>query len=99
MTWSSPLQPRGPALDNVGFHKNECAADLVRQRGPWLLFLPPYSPDLNPIEMASSKPKSLPRKKAARTFDDISTAVSDICDLFDPHQWRNFFKAAGYKGD
>ncbi|MFC3323652.1 transposase [Mesorhizobium cantuariense] len=42
-------------LDNVGFHKNERAAQLVRQRGAWLLFLPPYSPDLNPIEMAYSK--------------------------------------------
>ncbi|APH70213.1 IS630 family transposase [Aquibium oceanicum] len=85
-------------LDNVGFHKNERAADPVRQRGAWLLFLPPYSPDLNPIEMAFSKLKALLRKKAARTFDGISTAVGDICDLFDPQQCRNFFKAAGYEG-
>lgn len=69
---------------NVGFHKSQRAAELVRQRGAWLLFLPPYSPDLNPIEMAFSKLKALLRKKAARTFDAISTAISDICDLFDP---------------
>jgi transposase len=86
-------------LDNVGFHKNERAAKLVRQRGAWLLFLPPYSPDLNPIEMAFSKLKALLRKKAARTFDAISTAVGDICDLFDPQQCRNFFSAAGYEAD
>lgn len=86
-------------LDNVGFHKNERAAELVRKCGAWLLFLPPYSPDLNPIEMAFSKLKALLRKKAARTFDAIATALGDICDLFDPLQCRNFFKAAGYEAD
>jgi transposase len=86
-------------LDNVGFHKSERAAKLVRQRGAWLLFLPPYSPDLNPIEMAYSKLKALLRKKAARTFDALANALADICDLFDPTQCRNFFKAAGYEAD
>lgn len=66
-------------LDNVGFHKNERAAQLVRQRGAWLLFLPPYSPDLNPIEMAYSKLKARLRKKAARTFDALCQALGDIC--------------------
>src|SRR5262245_5787303 len=86
-------------LDNVGFHKSERAAEFVRQRGAWLLFLPPYSPDLNPIEMAFSKLKALLRKKAARTFDAISDALGEICNLFDPTQCRNFFKAAGYEAD
>lgn len=86
-------------LDNVGFHKSERAAELVRQRGAWLLFLPPYSPDLNPIEMAFSKLKALLRKKAARTFDALCQALSDICHLFDPAQCQNFFKAAGYEAD
>ena len=86
-------------LDNVGFHKSERAAELVRQRGAWLLFLPPYSPDLNPIEMAFSKLKALLRKKAARTFDALCQAIGDICNLFDPTQCRNFFKAAGYEAD
>lgn len=86
-------------LDNVGFHKNERAADLVRKRGAWFLFLPAYSPDLNPIEMAFSKLKALLRKKAARSFDAIATAIGNICDLFDPSQCRSFFKAAGYEAD
>lgn len=86
-------------LDNVGFHKSERAAELVRRRGAWFLFLPPYSPDLNPIEMAFSKLKALLRKKAARTFNAISDALGDICDLFDPTQCRNFFKAAGYEAN
>ncbi|WP_145722608.1 transposase [Mesorhizobium tianshanense] len=54
-------------LDNVGFHKGERAAELVPRRGAWLLFLPPCSPDLAPIEMAFLKLKALLRKKAART--------------------------------
>ena len=86
-------------LDNVGFHKSERADELVRRCGAWLLFLPPYSPDLNPIEMAFSKLKALLRKKAARTFEALCDALNDICDLFDPAQCRNFFSAAGYEAD
>jgi len=86
-------------LDNVSFHKSERAAQLVRQRGAWLLFLPPYSPDLNPIEMAYSKLKARLRKKAARTFDALCEALGDICHLFEPTECRNFFKAAGYEAN
>jgi transposase len=86
-------------LDNVGFHKSERAAELVRQRGAWMLFLPPYSPDLNPIEMAFSKLKALLRKKAARTYEALCQALGGICSLFDPTQCRNFFKAAGYEAN
>jgi len=86
-------------LDNVAFHKSQRAAELVRQRGAWLLPLPPYSPDLNPIEMAFSKLKALLRKRAARSFDAICDALKDICALFDPEQCRNFFKAAGYEAN
>ena len=53
-------------LDNVGFHKSERAEQLVKAKGAWLLFLPPYSPDLNPIEMAFAKLKAALRKAAAR---------------------------------
>ncbi len=70
-------------LDNVGFHESERAAELVRQRGPWLLFLPPYSRDLNPIEMALSKLEALMHKSAARAFDALCDALCDICGLFD----------------
>ena len=86
-------------LDNVAFHKSGRVEELVRQRGAWLLFLPPYSPDLNPIEMAFSKLKALLRKRAARTFDAITTALGEICDLFSIAECRNFFKAAGYEAD
>lgn len=86
-------------LDNVAFHKSETAEALVRARGAWMLFLPPYSPDLNPIEMAFSKLKHLLRKAAARSFDTICDAAGEICDLFTPNECRNFFQAAGYEAN
>ncbi|MCZ4291909.1 transposase [Hoeflea alexandrii] len=66
-------------------------------KGAWLLFLPPYSPDLNPIEMAFSKLKALLRKHAARSFDAISMALGEIVSLSSVAECRNFFKAAGYE--
>lgn len=86
-------------LDNVGFHKSEKAKQLVKAKGAWLLFLPPYSPDLNPIEMAFSKLKALLRKRAARSFDAIAQALGDIIGLFSVTECRNFFHAAGYEAE
>ena len=65
--------------------------------GAWFLFLPPYSPDLNPIEMAFAKLKALIRKAAARTCDQLWKAVGQVCDLFTEEECYNFFKAAGYE--
>ncbi len=84
-------------LDNLSSHKNPGAAVALRSVGAWFLFLPPYSPDLNPIEMAFSKLKSLIRKAAARTYDQLWAVVGQVCDLFDPDECRNYFKAAGYE--
>jgi transposase len=86
-------------LDNVGFHKSERVEQLVKAKGAWLLFLPAYSPDLNPIEMAFSKLKTLLRKRAARSFDAISDALGEIVRLFSVTDCRNFFKAAGYEAE
>ena len=83
-------------LDNLSAHKSPRAEQLVRAKGAWLLFLPPYSPDLNPIEMAFSKLKAHLRKAAARTIDDLWKAVGKICDLFSPQEWRNYFREARY---
>lgn len=84
-------------LDNVAFHKSAKARELVKARNAWMLFLPAYSPDLNPIELAFSKLKTLLRKKAARSFDAICEAAGEICDLYTPAECRNYFKAAGYE--
>ncbi|MGQ3215792.1 IS630 family transposase [Shinella sp.] len=86
-------------LDNVAFHKSERAEQLIKAKGAWLLFLPPYSPGLNPIEMAFSKLKTLLRKRAARSFDAITLALGEICDRFAVSECRNYFKAAGYETD
>jgi len=86
-------------LDNVAFHKSKRAEQLIMARQAWLLFLPPYSPNLNPIELAYSKLKTLLRKHAARNFEAICEALGDICQLYTPAECRNFFKAAGYEAE
>lgn len=86
-------------LDNVGFHKSERAEQLVKAKSAWLLFLPPYSPDLNPIEMAFSKLKALLRKQAARSFYTITKALGDLIGICSVTECLNFFKAAGYAAE
>lgn len=83
-------------MDNLSSHKSGRAERLIHDRGAWLLFLPPYSPDLNPIEMAFSKLKAHLRATAARTIDHLWKAIGDICRLYSPEECSNYFKAAGY---
>jgi transposase len=82
--------------DNLSSHKSGDAIALLRAKGCDLIFLPPYSPDLNPIEMAFSKLKALIRKAAARTYEALWRKVGTVCDLFQPQECRNYFTAAGY---
>ncbi|MCY4190281.1 MAG: IS630 family transposase [Rhodospirillaceae bacterium] len=84
-------------LDNLPVHKSPKSQALLKEQGSWFLFLPRYSPDLNPIEMAFAKLKALIRKAAARTYDDLWQAVGHVCDLFTDEECFNFFKAAGYE--
>lgn len=86
-------------LDNLSSHKSEKAKAILKQRGAWFLFLPPYSPDLNPIEMAFAKLKAHLRRLSARTIDDLWKAVGSICDLYSPDECWNYFHAAGYAPD
>ena len=86
-------------LDNLSAHKSPASQALLKAQGNWLLFLPPYSPDLNPIEMAFSKLKAHLRRLKARTLKELWRAVGDICGLFDPTECWNYFKAAGYAHD
>ena len=83
-------------LDNLSSHKSPRAAETLRARGAWFLFLPAYSPDLNPIEMAFSKLKAHLRRIGARTIDDLWRAVGSICDLYDEQECWNYFIAMGY---
>ena len=83
-------------LDNLAAHKSDRAENIIKAKGAWMLFLPPYSPDLNPIEMAFSKLKAWLRKSAARTIDDLWRTIGNICSLFTAEECSNYFIAAGY---
>ena len=85
--------------DNLSSHKSAFAQDVLRSQSSWLLFPPPYSPDLNPIEMAYSKLKAHLRRRKARTFDALFQSVAQTCDLFPQEEGRNLFIAAGYAAD
>ncbi len=86
-------------LDNLSVHKSRKAAQTLRDIGCWFLPLPPYGPDLNPIEIAFAKLKALLRKAAARTYQDLWQAVGKVCDLFTEDECLNYVIAAGYEPD
>ena len=65
-------------LDNLATHRNKEAAKVLREHGCWFLYLPPYSPDLNPIEMAFSKLKAHLRRISARSFTDVFDAIAQV---------------------
>jgi transposase len=71
-------------MDNLAAHKSKAAEKAIKARGAWILFLPPYSPDLNPIEMAFAKLKAHLRARAVRTIDALWQEIGHICDLFAP---------------
>lgn len=83
-------------MDNLPAHKISGVREAIEKAGAGLLFLPPYSPDFNPIEMAFSKLKALLRKAAARTIDELWSVVADCLTAFTPDECRNYFEAAGY---
>src|SRR5215213_4224182 len=83
-------------LDNLRSHKVAGIAEAIAARQARLIYLPPYSPDLNPIEQAFAKYKALLRKAAERTVESLWQAIGRIADLFSPAECRNFFNNAGY---
>ena len=83
-------------MDNLSSHKGSRVRELIEAAGASLLYLPPYSPDFNPIENAFAKLKALLRKAAERTVDSLWTAIGRILDLFTPRECANYFAAAGY---
>ena len=83
-------------MDNLGSHKAEAIRDAIKAAGARLLFLPPYSPGLNPIEQAFSKLKHFLRKAKERTADDACNRIGAILKTFSPQECSNYFKNAGY---
>jgi transposase len=83
-------------IDNLPAHKVAGVRAAIEARGATLLYLPPYSPDLNPIEMAFAKLKILLRKGAARTRDSLWDAIADVSSTFTPQECANYLAHAGY---
>src|ERR1700736_4547669 len=83
-------------LDNLGSHKGKAARAAVRAQGAHLLFLPPYSPDLNPIEQVFAKLKHLMRKSQPRDIEATWRRVGQIIDLFSPSECANYLANSGY---
>jgi len=83
-------------LDNLGSHKGKAVRKAVKAAGARLLFLPKYSPDLNPIEQVFAKLKHLLRKAAARSVEAICAAIGQILGAFTPDECANYFQNSGY---
>jgi transposase len=83
-------------MDNLRAHKIAGVREAIEAAGAKLLFIPPYSPDLNPIELAFSKLKSRLRAKALRTVDALWKALGDLCDSFSPRECASYFRHDGY---
>lgn len=84
-------------MDNLGSHKGKIIRRLIRSVGARLLFLPKYSPDLNPIEQVFAKLKHLLRKAAARTVEAVCAAIGELLGAFTKDECANYFKNSGYR--
>lgn len=83
-------------MDNLGSHKGAGIKAAIEAVGASLLYLPPYSPDFNPIENAFAKLKAMLRKASERTIDGLWTAIGRIIETFTPTECANYFAAAAY---
>ena len=86
-------------MDNLGSHKGPSVRAAIETAGARLLYLPPYSPDFNPIENAFAKLKALLRKAAERSVEGLWTAIGSAVTAFTPQECANYFAAAGYDAD
>lgn len=83
-------------MDNLGSHKGGVIRRLIRAAGARLFFLPPYSPDLNPIEQVFAKIKTLLRKAEERTIDGVVDRIGQLLESFTPAECTNYFRNSGY---
>ena len=84
-------------MDNLSSHKRQAIRAAIRAAGALLLFLPAYSPDLNPIEQVFAKIKALLRKADARSIEDVDAALGSLLDEFEPDECARYLSAAGYR--
>jgi transposase len=83
-------------IDNLGSHKGEAIRKAIRSVGARLAFLPPYSPDLNPIEQVFAKMKTLLRKAEEGTVEALWNRIGELLQHFTPHECANYFRNSGY---
>ena len=83
-------------MDNLGSHKGAAVRKAIRAAGARLLFLPPYSPDLNPIEQVFAKLKLLLRKAAERSVEATWQRIGKLLDAFPAHECANYLRNSGY---
>lgn len=83
--------------DNLSSHKVAGVRELIEATGAKILYLPPYSPDLNPIEQAFAKLKTLLRKAMARSFEALWKTIGKLLDRFSEHEATNYFRNSGYE--
>ena len=83
-------------MDNLGSHKGHAVRTAIRAAGARLVFLPPYSPDLNPIEQVFAKLKSLLRKAEERSLEAVWQRIGSLLKHFKPHECASYFRNAGY---
>ncbi len=83
-------------MDNLSSHKSSAVRRAIRDAGAKLIFLPPYSPDLNPIEQAFAKLKTLLRKENTRTVEQTTVCIGRLIDQITPTECFNYFREAGY---
>jgi transposase len=95
-SWFPPCSTATSIIDNLGSHKGKAVRYAIEQAGAFLLYLPPYSPDLNPIEQVFAKLKAMLRKTAARSLEALWTAVGTLLDRFPPRECARYFTHAGY---
>jgi transposase len=91
------LQPGDVVImDNLGSHRGKLVRRAIRKAGARLLFLPKYSPDLNPIEQVFAKLKHLLRKAQARSYDSLLEVTAKLLDAFSPDECANYLRNSGY---
>ncbi len=83
-------------IDNLGSHKGKAVRDAIRAAGARLFFLPPYSPDLNPIEQAFAKLKAMLRKAEERNVERLWRRIGALLEAFKPSECANYFRNSGY---
>jgi len=96
--FTGDVKPQGAFAGKIVAFKIAGVKEAIESVGAKILYLPPYSPDFNPIELVFSKLKTLVRKSKVRKVEELWKKLGELCDVFTPNECKNYFKHAGYNG-